>query len=65
MTSSVEAEQDRTPAPGETQSPTEFALTTDTRMVAAARVEAKERAIIDLCNSPDFALDKLKAMYPS
>ena len=31
---------------------------------AAARVEAKERAIIDLCSSPDFTLDKLKAMYP-
>jgi len=31
---------------------------------AVARVEAKERTIIDLCNSPDFTLDKLKAMYP-
>jgi regulator of RNase E activity RraA len=31
---------------------------------AVARVEAKERTIIDLCNSPEFALDKLKAMYP-
>jgi regulator of RNase E activity RraA len=31
---------------------------------AVAQVEAKERTIIDLCNSPDFTLDKLKAMYP-
>ena len=31
---------------------------------AVARVEAKERTIIDLCNSPDFTLDKLKGMYP-
>lgn len=31
---------------------------------AVERVEAKERTIIDLCNSPDFTLDKLKAMYP-
>lgn len=31
---------------------------------AVARVEAKERTIIDLCNSPEFTLDKLKAMYP-
>ena len=31
---------------------------------AVARVEAKEKTIIDLCNSPDFTLDKLKAMYP-
>jgi 4-hydroxy-4-methyl-2-oxoglutarate aldolase len=31
---------------------------------AVARVEAKERNFIDLCDSPDFTLDKLKAMYP-
>jgi regulator of RNase E activity RraA len=31
---------------------------------AVERVEAKERTIIDLCNSPGFTLDKLKAMYP-
>jgi regulator of RNase E activity RraA len=32
---------------------------------AAHGVEAKERTIIDLCNSPDFNLDALKAMFPS
>jgi len=31
---------------------------------AVARVEAKERTIIDLCNSPEFTLERLKAMYP-
>jgi 4-hydroxy-4-methyl-2-oxoglutarate aldolase len=32
---------------------------------AASEVEAKERKIIDLCQSPDFSVDKLKAlMFP-
>ena len=31
---------------------------------AAQGVEAKERTIIDLCNSPDFDLDALKALFP-
>ncbi len=32
---------------------------------AAGEVEAKERTIIDLCQSPDFSVDKLKAlMFP-
>jgi regulator of RNase E activity RraA len=31
---------------------------------AARSVEKKERAIIDLCRSPDFTVDKLKAFYP-
>ncbi len=31
---------------------------------AVARVEAEERTIIDLCNSPEFTLERLKAMYP-
>lgn len=32
---------------------------------AAGEVEAKERKIIDLCKSPDFSVDKLKAlMFP-
>ncbi len=30
---------------------------------AAARLGAEERQIIDICQSPDFALDKLKAVY--
>lgn len=30
---------------------------------AARKVEARERTIIDLCNSPDFTLDKLKALF--
>ena len=32
---------------------------------AARTVEEKERAIIDICRSPDFTLDKLKAIYPA
>ena len=31
---------------------------------AAEGVEAKERTIIDLCNSPGFSLDALKALFP-
>ncbi len=30
---------------------------------AAARVEADERRIIDLCRSPDFSAERLKALY--
>jgi 4-hydroxy-4-methyl-2-oxoglutarate aldolase len=31
---------------------------------AAEGVEAKEQTIIDLCNSPGFSLDALKALFP-
>ena len=32
---------------------------------AVQAVEARERTIIDLCNSADFTLDQLKSMFPS
>ena len=50
---------------GDQHGVTEVPLELVAKMPAAVeRVEAKERTIIDLCNSPEFTLDKLKAMYP-
>ena len=51
-TSSVDAGQDPTPAPSGTQPPTGFALTTDTRMVAAARIEAAPSMDGDVLGDP-------------